>query len=107
MLTKDAKTVLYNMYKEYLVRRDNGVPRSQAKNFGSAETIHSLLFPDWILEDVEDILRELGRNGFLHNYYADNTVYDCLISDSTIVKMENQKKETLLSLANFISKFIP
>ena len=37
MLTKEAKTVLYHMYKEYLVRRDNHVSRSNAKEFGSAK----------------------------------------------------------------------
>lgn len=44
MLTKEAKTVLYHMYKEYLVRRDNHVPRARAKGFGSAESIHASLF---------------------------------------------------------------
>lgn len=107
MLTKEAKTVLYHMYKEYLVRRDNQVPRSRAKEFGSAKTIHTLLFPDWFLEDIEDVLRELGRNGFLNNCYADNTIYDCSISDYAIVKMETQKKETFFTVADFISKFIP
>lgn len=107
MLTKEAKTVLYHMYKEYLVRRDNKVPRAQAKDFGSAESIHALFFPDWSLEDIEDVLRELDRNGFLNNLYADDTVYHCSISDSAIVKMENQKKDTLLSVVDFISKFIP
>lgn len=64
MLTKEAKTVLYQLYKEYLVRRDGNVSRSRAKCFSSA-------------------------------------------SDVAIVKMENQKKETLLTVADFISKFIP
>lgn len=107
MLTKEAKTVLYHMYKEYLVRRDNQIPRSRAKEFGSAESIHTSLFPDWSLEDIEDVLRELDRNGFLNNHYADDTIYDCELSDSAIVKMESQKKETLLTVADFISKFVP
>lgn len=50
MLTKEAKTVLYHMYKEYLVRRDNKVPRAQAKDFGAAESIHALLFLIGILK---------------------------------------------------------
>ena len=107
MLTKQAKTVLYHMYKEYLVRRDNQIPRSRAKEFGSAESIHTSLFPDCSLEDIEDVLRELDRNGFLNNHYADDTIYDCELSDSAIVKMESQKKEALLTVADFISKFVP
>lgn len=107
MLTKDAKTVLYHLYKEYLARRDNNISRSRAKHFSSAESIQTSLFPDWLLEDVEDVLRELGRNGFLDNNYADDTVYDCYLSDVAIVKMENQKMENFLTVADFISKFIP
>lgn len=107
MLTKEAKTVLYHMYKEYLVRRDNHVSRSKAKEFGSAENIQSLLFPDWELEDIVDTLRELGRNGFVKNFNADGSVLDCTLTDSAIVVMENQKKETLLSVIDFIAKFIP
>lgn len=107
MLTKEAKTVLYHMYKEYLIRRDNHVSRSKAKEFGSAENIHSFLFPDWELEDVVDTLRELGRNGFVDNFIADDTVYNCDLTDSAIVKMENQKKDALLSVVDFVSKFIP
>lgn len=107
MLTKESKTVLYHMYKEYLVRRDNHIPRSRAKEFGAAENIQSLLFPDWELEDIIDTLRELGRNGFVKNFNADNTVYKCDLTDFAIVKMENLKKETLLNVIDFIAKFIP
>ena len=42
MLTKEAKTVLYQLYKEYLVRRDGNVSRSRAKCFSSAESIHEI-----------------------------------------------------------------
>ncbi|MFR5112349.1 MAG: hypothetical protein ACLTEF_13890 [[Clostridium] leptum] len=107
MLSKDAKTVLYALYKEYLSRRKQGISKSKAKNFDSAQHIYSTFFSDWSLEDIEDTLRELGRNKFLNNYYADQTIYHCELSDLAIVTMENQKKETLLSVADFISKFIP
>ena len=107
MLSKDAKTVLYTLYKEYLSRRKQGISKSKAKNFDSAQHIHSTFFSDWSLENIEDTLRELGRNKFLNNYYADQTIYHCELSDHAIVTMENQKKETLLSIADFISKFIP
>ncbi len=106
-MTKDAKTMLYHMYKEYLLRRDNQQPKSKAKDFDCAETIHDTLFPDWCLEDVIETLRELGRNGFVKNLYADDTVYYCTLTDTAIATMENQKKETLLNVLDFVSKFIP
>ena len=107
MLSKDAKTILYILYKEYLSRRKQEISKSKAKNFDSAQYIHSTFFSDWSLEDTEDNLRELGQNKFLNNYYADQTIYHCELSDFAIVTMENQKKEILLSIADFISKFIP
>ena len=106
MLTKEAKTVLYHLYREYLARRDRNVSRSRAKSRPQNLSKH-LFFPDWSLEDVEDILRELGRNGFLNNYHANNTIYNCYLSDAALVKMENQKKESFLTVADFITKFIP
>lgn len=107
MLTKDAKTVLYHLYKEYCSRHDENIPRSVVKDFGSAGSIHASLFPDWSLEDIEDTLRELGREGFVTNLHGDNTIISCTLSDFAIATMENQKKEILISLADFIAKFIP
>lgn len=107
MLTKDAKFMLYELYKEYQARRNVRVSRSESKYFKSSESVQENFFPDWSLEDVEDTMRELSRNNFLNNVYADGTIYDCELSDYAISVMENQKKETFLSVADFISKFIP
>lgn len=107
MLTKDAKFMLYELYKEYQARRNVRVSRSESKYFKSAESVQENFFPDWSLEDVEDTMRELSRNNFLNNVYADGTIYDCELSDYAISVMESQKKETFLSVADFISKFIP
>lgn len=106
-MSKYAKAMLYHMYKEYLLRRDNGYTKSNAKDFDGANAIHNTLFPDWYLDDVVETLRELGRNGFVKNFYADNTVYYCSLTDYAIAAMENQKKENLLNVLDFISKFIP
>ncbi|MGN0405302.1 MAG: hypothetical protein ACI4F1_08780 [Bariatricus sp.] len=106
-LTKDSKKTLYILYKEYCDRRKHGFSKSNSKNFVSAEFIHENFFPDSLLEDVEDSLRELGRCGYLDNTYADDTVYICHLSDYAIATLEELPKETLLSIADFISKFIP
>ena len=106
-LTKDAKTVLYGLYKAYERRRKNGSSRGDAKEFGSASSVQEEFFPDRSLADIEDSLRELDRNDFLDAFYADNTVYLCSLSDYAISVMEAQTKETLLSIADFLGKFIP
>lgn len=107
MLTKDSKTVLYHLYKEYCVRRSNGISRSNAKEFHSSESVQKLLFPDWSVSDVDDCMYELGRNGYLSNHHASDLIYDSTLTDKAIVTMENQKKETLLNVVNFLAQFIP
>lgn len=106
-LTKDSKIILHKLYREYLDKRNHGFSKSDSKNFGSAKAIHENYFPDLLFEDIVDSLRELGRNEFLDNLYADNTVYTCKLSDHAITTMENLPKETIFSVANFISNFIP
>ena len=107
MLTKDAKTVLYELYKEYIVRRHNHISKSNAKDFISSDSIQENFFPDCSIDDIVDALRELGQNGFLYNVYSGDTIYHCELTDYTISVMENQKKETFLTAVDFISKFIP
>lgn len=107
LLSQDAKSVLYTLYKEYRDRRNHGFSKSFSKNFHSAEYIHENFFPNLLLEDIEDCLRELGQNHFLNNLYADNTIYHCALTDYAIATMDSLPKEALLSIADFISKFIP
>ena len=107
MLTKDSKTVLYHLYKEYHVRRSNGSSRSDSKDFGSSQHVQELLFPDWSVSDVDDCMCELSRNGYLRTHHASNLIYESELTDEAIVVMENQKKETLLNVVNFLAQFIP
>lgn len=107
MLTKDAKKLLYGLYQEYVSRRTVGESRSEARLFGSAQSIQENFFSDWNISDVEDTLRELGRNDYVHNFYADNTIYICELLDETISTFENLPKDILLNVTDFISKFIP
>ena len=106
-ITNESKAVLYEMYNYYYMQRKCGKPKREAIQFGSAKDIKELLFPDLILEDLEDSLRELGRNGFLKNFYANNTVYYCTLTDSAIVAIESLPEGALLTLAKFVSFFIP
>ena len=107
VLTKDAKKMLYELYKEYLRRRKADVPKLRSKNFKSAHSIQEELFPDMILEDVEETLRELSNYGLVVCKYASDTIYLCFLTDEAIAIMENQRKDTMLSVANFIAMFLP
>ena len=95
MISKDAKEVLYQLYKEYLSRRKSGISKPQAVDFGSAESVLKALFPDWT------------SGNLLSNSYYDNKITRCELTNSAIVLMENQKKDTLKSVLDFVAKFVP
>lgn len=52
-LTRDAEKMICIIYKEYLTRRKNGVPKNQAKQFNDFETWSKDLFPNELTEDVK------------------------------------------------------
>ena len=106
-MTRDAKAMLFVLYKEYKAKRKQNLSRLEAKFCGSAASIQENLFPDKLLDDIEDFLIELERLGYVENLYADATVYECYLSDLAIATMESQTTDTLLNIADFISKFIP
>ena len=61
-LSKDAKKVLYRLYKEYLDKRNHGFSKSDSVKFGSSEEIRNSLFPELLFDDVDCFLRELRDN---------------------------------------------
>ena len=107
LLTKQDKKILYGLYSEYLNRRKAGLSFSEACNFISGKSVHENFFPGMSYKDVDHSLRQLGRNNYLNNMYADNEVYHCVLSNDAVAYMESLPKETFLSVADFVSKFIP
>lgn len=106
-LTKDSEKLICVLYKAYLEKRKSGLPKSKAKSFGSSHAIHETFFPDLMFEDVDDTCRELSRAKLLNCFWADNIAFNVSISDQGIIYMENRFKDNILSVADFISKFIP
>lgn len=106
-LTNDSKKLLYSLYKEYSNRRAYNVPKIQSKCFGASESIQENFAPSATLDDVREYLRELDRNGFVSNFYGNGDIRNCELTDFAISTMEKLPKENFLSVADFISKFIP
>ena len=106
-LSKDSYQLLCIIYKEYLTRRNSDIPKSRAKYFDSASFVQTSLCPYLTLDDVEESLRELGTAGFLHNFYADNTVYSIVLENDAIVFMENRFKKALLKLLILLLNLFP
>lgn len=107
MLTKYDAKILYGLYSEYQHRRDSGMSISASSNFSSGMFIYENIFPNLLYEDIDHSLRNLGKHKYLNNMYADGEVYHCSLTSDAIAYMENLPKETFLSVADFISKFIP
>ena len=106
-ITNDAKKLLLSMYKEYQRRRKDGMQRSSSMSFGSGKTVQELLLPDESPEDVDDYLWELSRAGYVVTKNADNTVWHCALTTEAIQKIEKLPADTIKSVAEFISHFIP
>lgn len=106
-MTKDAAKVLRRIYEKYLDCLDLGLSRSDAKSFGSIDEICTDMFSDIRIEDLDDRLRELHREGYLVCDYGDDSIYDVELTTKAISELESKTKNQILSIADFISKFIP
>ena len=106
-LTHGSKTLLFKLYRTYKERRSEGLSESKSRSFGSSALIQKTISPDISFEDVDEYIRELSRNNFCNVMYADSCVYHCELSPYAIYVLETLPKENLLSIAEFISKFIP
>lgn len=103
-LTKDAKYLLSKIYAEYLANINNGISKNRAKIIGSSQSINKNLVPEEIFEDTDETMKELGRAGYVKNTYADDVVYFSVLTDKTIIYMENRFSNNVKKIVDFISK---
>lgn len=103
-LTKVSQYLLGKIYKDYLLNINNGMSKSNAKLIGSSHSVHKKLVLNELFDDVEEIMRVLDRAGYLKNSYAGNIVYFSVLTDKTILYMENRFENNMKSIIDFISK---
>ena len=106
-MTKDALKVLKRLYDTYLKRLSYGMPRSDARSFGSADDIFAEMSEDIRIEDLEDCLRELHREGYMVCDFGSDSIADSELTTKAIEELKNKTKNQILSIADFLSKFIP
>lgn len=106
-LSKDGVKFLATLYKDYLDRCKAGMGKEHAAYFGSSKDIQQRLVPNELLEDVDETIRELDQAQMVDVLYADDTVYDCSLSDFAIIYMENRFKNGAKDVLDLLSKFIP
>lgn len=105
-LTKDSEKLFCLIYKNYLEKIKSGMSKSAANSFGSSHTIHEQLCPNWHFEDVDEACRQLSRSGLLKCFWADGIAFETSITDPGIIYMENKFKDGLLSVVDFVTKFL-
>ena len=109
-LTKESDYLICAIYKDYLEKRKNGIPKLEAKRPGSSKRIHQDILPKWMYEDVDETCLELERAGLLNCFSADNAVLDSYLNDDAIIYMENRFKNNVKSVFEYMKKikdFIP
>lgn len=109
-LTKESDYLICAIYKDYLEKRKNGMPKSKAKMYGGSKQIHQDILPKWLFEDVDETCLELSRAGLVKCFSADNIVLRLIITDDGIIYMENRFKNNVKSVFDYmvkIKEFIP
>lgn len=103
-LTKNAEYLICLLYKSYREKLKKGISISNAKLFGGSQYIQSNLVPQYSIDDIDEICRELSIAGFLKNFYADNSVYECSLTTDAIIYMENRFVNGLADVLDYIVK---
>ena len=106
-LSKDADKLLCILYKKYLDKRKENVPKNDAKLCGGSNLIRDTLVPNWSLSDVDNTCWELSRAGMLKVNGSNHSIYLVWLSDSGIVYMENRFKNGVKEVTEFLTSFIP
>lgn len=102
-ITKDAEVVICFVYKMYLERRKNGVPKRDAIRFDDDFYKSDRVLSEQDPRDISTHLLELARNGYIKIYIGGN--FDLL--DTTIIYMENRFKKGITDVLSFLAQFIP
>lgn len=100
--TKESEYILASMYKEFLDRYNQGVPRGKAKIFGHQDEIYKLVPEIWE-EDLPELLSELKRNDLIISSNGSNLHYRVTLSDQGIIYMESKVGTDIKKLIKLIS----
>lgn len=105
-IPKESEYVLTAMYKEFIIRFNNGVPRDKAKIFGHQSNIAELVPEIWE-EDVKGLLDELKQLDLITGTFGSNIYQYVSLTTKGINYMEhrtgNKIEDVLKSLVSLKS----
>lgn len=102
-MPKEAYFVLCTLYKDYLEKRESGQSKGEAVIFKEPTIIGPVLFPNMLIDDLEEALETLTNYGMIETYIS----LAGHLTDKGITVMENRFKNNLKAVTDFILKLIP
>lgn len=103
-LTKNSKRLLKALYGHYKKQRKKFNNEFTCRYMGNSVNIQKNIFPQYTLEDIENMCQELHRADFIKARYADDMPKDIYLSDKSIILFENRIKKLFKDFINFILK---
>ena len=104
-ITKDADALFCVMYKAYLEKTKDKVPRSEALVVGGMFDIQNNLAPTLSLEDVRELCEELESAGYLVLVgKCDGGFGMARIAPGGVIRMENRFKNGMNDVLDFLGK---
>lgn len=97
-LTKEQKTVLCTLYKEYLKTKD--------KYFFNSNYLIEHYFTNYNSDDMSDICWELCSAGYITCERGSDLANEINLSNKTVIFMENRFKNGVKEVVNFITSLI-
>lgn len=99
-LSRDADRAICTIYKEYLSKRDNGLPKYQAKRFSDFEEWHSILLTELSDDDAKETIAELARAGLAQMYLGGGFA----LNDEAVIYMEQRFPNGVSQVLEWLAK---
>ena len=100
-LSRDADKFLCVMYREYLTRREHGVPKSEAGEFEEGLWRAFPELKNSISSDMDETVHELNDTGL----FKEDICGNASLTKDGVIYMENRFKNGIQELTAFISQF--
>lgn len=99
-LTKDADKLICLIYREFLLRREQGVAKRQAKDFAEPRKWPASFQANFCSDDLPEILTELKHAGLVKRY-----IYGGFqLEDAGIIYMEQRFPNGISEVLDWLGK---
>lgn len=105
-LTKEQQKLLVSMYKEVLSRQP-ALSFEDSNYFEDSDHIRDLFFREETSDYVANICWNLESNGYIECDPGDDLANNVVLTNKTIIYMENRFKNGIKDIVTFLASLIP